>query len=159
MRSLANEKKVINLPKLPRTDDNSWFWDAVTATGLEPLTRTNYSVVDHDLMPALAERWHSETKTFHLPIGEAGITLDDVQCLLHISTTGSFLNYKRLRRTEGIELVVRNLGIDEDEVHAMFSKTSGCHIKYHVLQATYVQNKEAAVAAADAGRPMEEIVT
>jgi hypothetical protein len=69
------------------------------------------------------------------------------------------LNYKRLRRTEGIELVVRNLGIDEDEVHAMFSKTSGCHIKYHVLQATYVQNKEAVVAAADAGRPMEEIVT
>jgi hypothetical protein len=55
-------------------------------------------------------------------------------------------------------MVVRNLGLDEDEVRAMFKKTNGCHIKYHVLQACYVQNKEAAVAAEQAGRPMEEIV-
>jgi hypothetical protein len=40
----------------------------------------------------------------------------------------------------------------------MFSKTSGCHIKYHVLQATYVHNKEATVTMEKARRPMEEIV-
>jgi hypothetical protein len=43
-------------------------------------------------------------------------------------------------------MVVRNLGLDEDEVRAMFKK------------ACYVHNKEAAVAAEQAGRPMEEIV-
>jgi hypothetical protein len=51
-----------------------------------------------------------------------------------------------MRRTEGIDMVVRNLGLDEDEVRAMFKK------------ACYVHNKEAAVAAEQAGRPMEEIV-
>jgi hypothetical protein len=42
-------------------------------------------------------------------------------------------------------MVVRNLGIDGDEVREMFKKTNGCHIKYHVLQATYVRNKEIVV--------------
>lgn len=158
MRSLANGKKVINLPKLVRENDAySWFWNAVEATGLEPLTRTSYSVIDHGLMTAFAERWHSETNTFHLPIGEATITLDDVQCLLHLPITGSMLDYERMRRIEGIDMVVRNLGLDEDDVAAMFKKTNGCHIKYHVLQACYVQNMEAAEVALNAGRPMEEI--
>jgi hypothetical protein len=93
MGSLANGKNVINLPKLQPTDDNSWFWNAVTATGIEPLTRTGYSVIDHGLMMAFAERWHSETNIFHLPIGEADITLDDVQCLLHLPITRPFLIY------------------------------------------------------------------
>jgi hypothetical protein len=57
MRSLANGKKVISLPKLVReNDDNSWFWNTVEATGLEPLIRTSYSVIDHGLMTAFAER-------------------------------------------------------------------------------------------------------
>jgi hypothetical protein len=120
MRSLANGKKVINLPKLAReNDENSWFWNAVEATGLELLTRTNYSVIDHGLMTAFAKRWHSETNTFHLPIGEATITLDDVQCLLHLPITGPFLDYKRMRGTKGIDMVVRNLGLYEDEVRAI----------------------------------------
>ncbi|GAU28943.1 hypothetical protein TSUD_59560 [Trifolium subterraneum] len=34
-----------------------------------------------------------ETDTFHLPIGEVTITLDDVSCLLHIPITGEMLNH------------------------------------------------------------------
>ncbi|MCI58298.1 serine/threonine-protein phosphatase 7 long form-like protein, partial [Trifolium medium] len=56
-----------------------WFWDPIVALGLEPLTRTNYSILDHGVLTAFAERWHPETITFHLPVGEVGITLDDVQ--------------------------------------------------------------------------------
>jgi hypothetical protein len=99
MRSLAKGKKVINLPKLDRSDDNSWFWNAVEENGLEPLTRTSNSVIDHGLMTTFAERWHSETNNFHLPIGEVGITLDDVQCLLHLPIMRPFLNYERMRKT------------------------------------------------------------
>ncbi|MCI57219.1 serine/threonine-protein phosphatase 7 long form-like protein, partial [Trifolium medium] len=30
----------------------------------------------------------SKTSTFHLPLGDLGITLDDVQCLLHLPIQG-----------------------------------------------------------------------
>lgn len=156
MRSLANGKKVINLPKLPRYV--AWFWDAVTETGLEPLTRTNYSIIDHGLMTAFADRWHPETDTFHLPIGEAGITLDDVQCLLHLPITGPFLNHEKLTRYEAVELVHRNLGIPETDLWEMFEKTKGAHIKYAVLQAWYTQMMEQAQQAEEDGKPMDEIV-
>lgn len=36
------------------------------------------------LLTALCERWHSETCSFHLPTGEAMITLEDVYRILWI---------------------------------------------------------------------------
>jgi hypothetical protein len=56
MRSVANGKKVINLPKLHWIKEYSWFWNAIETIGLEPLTRTSYSIIDHGLMTAFAER-------------------------------------------------------------------------------------------------------
>ncbi|MCH98471.1 putative IMP dehydrogenase/GMP reductase, partial [Trifolium medium] len=140
MRSVPNGRKVINLPKFPRHVE--WFWDAIHATGLEPLTRTNYGIIDHGLMTAFADRWHPETHTFHLPIGEVGITLDDVQCLLHLPITGPFLNHEKMQKYVAVDLVHRNLGIDETAVWKMFEKT-GAHIKYKDLKNVYEKSKEA----------------
>ena len=39
------------------------------------------------------EGWHKETNSFHLPVGEMTITLDDVSCLLHLSITGGLYSY------------------------------------------------------------------
>lgn len=33
------------------------------------------------MMSALAKRWHNETSSFHLPTGEAIVTLEDVWCI------------------------------------------------------------------------------
>ncbi|KAK2356233.1 hypothetical protein QL285_093582 [Trifolium repens] len=73
---IADAKRVtdINKPK----EHEHWFWGVVEATGLKSLVKTNFSVLDYGLIWAFAERWHPETSTFHLPIGELGITLDDV---------------------------------------------------------------------------------
>ncbi|XP_028224832.1 uncharacterized protein LOC114406343 [Glycine soja] len=54
----------------------------VGATGLSPLIRCSVVIGDPGLISAFVERWHSETSTFHLPVGELTITLDDVSSLL-----------------------------------------------------------------------------
>jgi hypothetical protein len=43
-----------------------------------------------------------------------------------------------MRKDEGMELLQRNLGLDEDIVWKNFNDTNGCHIKYHELQAVYM---------------------
>jgi hypothetical protein len=63
-----------------------------------------------------------------------------------------------MRKDEGMDLLKRHLGIEEDIIQRNFTDTNGCHIKYHELHVMYVQNKDAAVEAQEAGRPMEEIV-
>ncbi|KAK2355316.1 protein MAIN-LIKE [Trifolium repens] len=61
--------------------------------GLRPLLKTNYNNVDWGLLTAFTERWQPDTGTFHLPVGEMTITLDDVSCLLHIPISGKMLNH------------------------------------------------------------------
>ena len=55
-----------------------WFWAPVEASGLQGLIYTGLSSVTYAMIRALCERWHTETNTFHLPVREMMITLDDV---------------------------------------------------------------------------------
>ena len=68
----------------------------VVASGLSPLCDILYEYPDIGLILGFVERLHPETNTFHLPIGEMTITLDDVWSLLHLSINGQFCSLKIL---------------------------------------------------------------
>jgi len=69
-------------------------------SGLTPLLTKGYEKISHGFVCAMTERWHEETNSFHLPVGEMTITLDDMACLLGIPIIGRLLPDKELTREE-----------------------------------------------------------
>lgn len=65
-----------------------------------------------DLLTALAERWHSETCTFHLPMGEMTVTLEDVYRILHIPIDGELIPYDRDGDREALRRVFQDPGLE-----------------------------------------------
>ncbi|XP_070025707.1 serine/threonine-protein phosphatase 7 long form homolog [Nicotiana sylvestris] len=57
-------------------------------TGFYRIFEIGQLQLDWSLITALIERWRLETHTFHLPIGEATITLQDVQVLYGLPANG-----------------------------------------------------------------------
>jgi len=62
----------------------------VVNSGLMPLCDISYEYADKGLIYAFVERWHRETNSFHLPVGEMTMRLDDVSMLLHLPIIGQF---------------------------------------------------------------------
>ena len=60
----------------------------IDAAGLTGLFKVPDMEVNHALITALVERWRPETHTFHLPYGEMGITLQDIEVMLGIPVDG-----------------------------------------------------------------------
>jgi len=50
----------------------------------------SYETADNGLISTFVKRWHCNTNTFHLFVGEMTIMLDDVSSLLHILIVGDF---------------------------------------------------------------------
>ncbi|XP_028216639.1 uncharacterized protein LOC114398663 [Glycine soja] len=68
----------------------------VAATGLSPLIACSVDTGHQGLISAFVERWHKETSSFHLPVRELTITLDDVASLLHPPIIGAFHSFEPL---------------------------------------------------------------
>ncbi|XP_025612077.1 serine/threonine-protein phosphatase 7 long form homolog [Arachis hypogaea] len=47
-----------------------------------------YKMTESALINALVERWRPETHTFHFPVGECAVTLEDVALILGLPTNG-----------------------------------------------------------------------
>jgi hypothetical protein len=140
LRCQNNGKKVLDFD-LP-SSKLDWFWKVVNASGLRPLLKTNYPYVDWGLLTAFTERWQPETGTFHLPVGEMTITLDDVSCLLHIPISGKMLNHEGTccKFDEGADMCEQYLNFDKDDAKTEFEKTNGAHIGFPKLLQLYLDN-------------------
>ncbi|KAK4731315.1 hypothetical protein R3W88_024303 [Solanum pinnatisectum] len=78
------------------------FWDLINEYPIHPRVldvirlsrlyddyRSHRPVVDHSLITSLIERWRPETHTFHIKIGEATVTLQDVEILYGLPVKGN----------------------------------------------------------------------
>ena len=65
--------------------------------------------------------------SFHLPVGEVTITLDDVASLLHLPIIGAFHSFEILHVDEVVLMLVELLEFSGDEARA---KTVQCHGAY-----------------------------
>ena len=110
----------------------------IDAAGLTELFKVPDMEVDHALIMALVERWHPETNTFHLPHGEIGIILQDIEVMLGIPVDGLLVT----RRTDlkWNEVCRDLLGHEPPPVIPNSNKSTltGARIKYKWLDAQFV---------------------
>lgn len=64
---------------------------------------------------AFAEIWHSEMSSFHLPIDETTITLDDIAFLLHLPMREMLLDHSKISRIEATYMIMTLLGGEYDD--------------------------------------------
>src|SRR3954470_1071809 len=142
-----NARKIFDLFK----PEVQWFNDAVTASGLGGLCMTGHTTISHGMQGAFVERWHRETSSFHLPVGEMTITLHDVHCLLHLPIRGRLLHHSRIQRVEAIEWMVDYLGMDPNMADFERRTANGDHIRFASLRVLYENHLVAAVESEQAG--------
>ncbi|XP_068498257.1 protein MAINTENANCE OF MERISTEMS-like [Phaseolus vulgaris] len=93
-------------------------------SGLFSLCNISYEVGGRGLISAFVERWHAETNSFHLPIGEMTITLDDVSSLLHLPILGQFPTYVPLEYNGAATILTELLGVEEAHKSATYVSVS-----------------------------------
>ena len=99
----------------------------VIVSGLSPLIACSLNTGDRGLISTFVERWHKETSSFHLPVGEVTITLDDVASLLHLSIVRVFHNFEQLHVDDAVDILVKLLEVSAAEARA---ETIQCHDSY-----------------------------
>ena len=100
----------------------------VAATGLSPLIGCSVVTGDPGLISAFVERWHRETSTFHLLVGELTITLDDVSSLLHLPISGAFHSFEALFVDEAVFLLMELLEVSGEEARAETVRGRGAYV-------------------------------
>jgi hypothetical protein len=154
---MNNGKRVLDFT-LP-SSKLDWFWKVIIASGLRPLLKTNYPYVDWGILTAFSERWQPETGTFHLPVGELTITLDDVSCLLHIPISGKMLNHEgtACKMEEGADMCDTYLNFPKEDCMEEFDKMKGAHLSFQKLLQLYLDNKNFAEKALHEKEKEEDI--
>ena len=99
----------------------------VASTGLSHLIACSVDTGNRGLISSFVKRWHTETSSFHLPVGEFSITLDDVASLLHLRIVGAFHTFQPLDVNEAMLMLVELLEVSGEAARA---ETTYCHGPY-----------------------------
>jgi len=110
VKAINHGAKILSLRR--PNDNQEWFCGPLRESGLHDLVYTGYATVHHAWLMTLCERWHEETSSFHMPLGEINVTLDDVACLMHLPIERIMLSHpKKISRNDGAKLMARHLGV------------------------------------------------
>ncbi|KAH1229217.1 Protein MAIN-LIKE 1 [Glycine max] len=100
----------------------------IAGTRLSPLIACSVDTSDRGLLSA----FHQETSSFHLPVGELTITLDDVSSLLHLPVIGDLHAFEPLHMDDAIQMLVDLLMVSPESARA---ETVQCRGPYRRCQA------------------------
>jgi len=106
----------------------------VAASGVSPLITCSLDTRDRGLIYAFMERCHKETSSFHLPIKEVTITLDDVVSLLHLPIVGAFHTFEQLHVDNVVNMLVELLKVSAAETRAETIQCHGSYVRLSWLQ-------------------------
>ena len=109
----------------------------VAATGLTPLIACSVVIGDPGVISASVERWHRETSSLHLSVGELTITLDDVALLLHLPIIGAFHSFKPLLVDDAVIMLVELLEVSGKEARAETFRCHGAYVRLSWLWNIY----------------------
>ena len=102
----------------------------MASTKLSSLITCSLEKSDRGNLLAFAKMWHKETSSFHLPIEELTITLNDVASLLHFPITGVFHTFDAIDVEEVVDLLVELLEVSTQEAK---DETEQCKRAYACL--------------------------
>ena len=90
------------------------------------------------LISGFAKRWHKETSSFHLSVGEVTITLDDVVSLLHLPITSAFHAFDALDVDQVMDLLVELLEVRTQEARDEAFQCRGTYVRLAWLRDFYL---------------------
>eukprot|EP00256_Glycine_max_P032632 XP_006577495.1 protein MAIN-LIKE 1-like [Glycine max] len=107
--------------------------DMVAGTGLSPLITCSIDTGNRGLISSFVKRWHRKTSSFHLPVAEISITLDDVATLLHLPIVGALHDFQPLYSDEAVLLLIELLMVSPEVAMAETGQCGGpyCLIYEH----------------------------
>ncbi|XP_025984555.1 protein MAIN-LIKE 1-like [Glycine max] len=115
----------------------------VASTGLSPLIACSIDTGDRGLLSAFMERWHRETSSFHLPVGELIITLDDVSSLLHLPVIGDLHAFEPLHVDDAIQMLVDMLMVSPESARAKRVQCRGLYVRLQWIRDIYERQCQA----------------
>ncbi|RZB59635.1 Protein MAIN-LIKE 1 [Glycine soja] len=101
----------------------------IIGTGLSPLIACSVDTDDWGLLSAFVERWHRETSSFHLPVDELTITLDDVSSLLHLPVISDFHAFEPLHVDDAVQMLVDLLMVSPESARAETVQCRGPYVR------------------------------
>ena len=75
------------------------------------------------------EWWHRETSSFHLPVGELTITLDDISSLLHLPVIGDLHAFQPLHVDDAVQMLVELLMVSPESARVETVQCRGPYVR------------------------------